>query len=209
MKSLSDKWEKLRSTYLKMKKLKNQTSGSARDDGAKFIWYDQTDEILSFMAKAIGVPGGMDQVVPIPGTGTSNAPIDVNHEDDKDSKPSSTQSPTRSGPTSSTGTRPVSTGSSPRIRAIKLAGVRGKGISSQPAKKPRIERNLMDAIDRMIESTTEIEKLRIEATMAMYKDNLVERQEQRKLEHERDRLQQESSEHMAVVFADAIKKTAK
>ena len=63
MKSLSDKWEKLWSTYSKIKKLQNQTGGGARDDGAKFIWYDQINEILSLTAKAIGVPGGMDQGV--------------------------------------------------------------------------------------------------------------------------------------------------
>ena len=60
VKSLSDKWEKLQSTYSKMKKLQNQTGGGARNDGAKFIWYDQIDEILSLTAKAIGVPGGLD-----------------------------------------------------------------------------------------------------------------------------------------------------
>ena len=42
VKSLSDKWEKLRSTYSKIKKLQNQSGGGARDDGGKFIWYDQT-----------------------------------------------------------------------------------------------------------------------------------------------------------------------
>ena len=168
-----------------MKKLQNQTDGG----GAKFIWYDEIDEILSLTAKAVGVHGGMDQGVPIPGTKTSNALIDVNHEDDGDVEPSSTQSPTYSGHASSTSTRSISTGSSPQTRAANLAGVRGKGTSSQPTKKPKIERNLMDALDRMTESITEIEKLRIEATMAMHKDNLVECQEQRQLELERDRLQ--------------------
>ena len=37
VKSLVDKWEKLRSMYSKMKKLRNQIGGGARDDGAKFI----------------------------------------------------------------------------------------------------------------------------------------------------------------------------
>ena len=92
---------------------------------------------------------------------------------------------------SSTGTKSVSIGSSPRTRAANLASVDWKGTSSQPAKKPKIDRNLMDALDRMTESNTKIEKLRIEATMAMHKDNLVDRQEYRKLELERDRLQQE------------------
>ena len=50
VKSLSNKWEKLRSTYSKIKKLRNQTGAGVRDDGAKFIWYDQIDEILSLTA---------------------------------------------------------------------------------------------------------------------------------------------------------------
>ena len=209
MKSLSDKWEKLRSTYSKIKKLQNQTGEGARDDGAKFIWYDQINEILNLTTKVVGVPGGMDQDVPIPGTGTFNAPIDVSHEDDGDAEPSSTQSPTRSDPASSTGTKPMSTGTSLRTRAANLASVRGKCTSSQPTKKTKTDRNLMDALDRMIESNTEIEKLRIEATMAMHKDNLVNCQEHRKLELEISRKQQESSERIAAIFADAIKKIAK
>ena len=178
----------MRSTYSKIKKLQNQTGGDDRDNGAIFIWYDQIDEILSLTAKAVGVPRGMDQGIPIPGTGTSNAPIDVSHEDDGDAEPSLTQSPTCSSHASSTGTRPVSTGSSSQTRTINLAGICGKGTSSQPAKKPKIDRNLMDAFNRMKKSNTEIEKLRIEATMAMHKDNLVDRQEHRKLEFEKDRL---------------------
>ena len=159
VKSLSNKWEKLRSTYSKIKKLQNQTGGGARDDGGKFIWYDQINEILSLTAKAVGVPRGMDQGVPIPGTRTSTASIDVSHEDDGDAEPSSTQSPIHSGPASSTGTRPRSTGTSPRTRAANLVGVRGKGTSSQPNKKAKSDRNLMDAFDRMTESNTEIEMM--------------------------------------------------
>ena len=45
--------------------------------------------------------------------------------------------------------------------------------------------------------------------MAMHKDNLVDCQEQRKLELEIFQKQQESNERMAAMFADAIKKTAK
>ena len=209
VKSLSDKWEKLRSSYSRIKKLQNQTSRGACDDGGKFIWYDQINEILSLTAKVVGVPGGMDQGAPIPGTGTSTAPIDVSHEDDRDAEPSSTQSPIHSGRASSSGTRPRSTGTSPRTRAANLAGVRGKGTSSQPNKKAKSDRNLMDAFDRMTESNSEIEKLRIQSSMAMHKDNLVDRQKQRKLELEIFQKQQESSERMVAMFADAIKKTAK
>ena len=117
----------------------------------------------------------MDQGVSIPGTVTSNAPIDAIMRMMEMLELSSIQSSTRNAPASSIGTRPVSTDSSPRTHATNLVGVCGKGTSSQPAKKLRIERNLMDAIDRMIESTTKIKKLRIEAIMAMHKDNLVER----------------------------------
>ena len=65
-----------------------------------------------------------------------------------------------------------------------LVGCRGKGTSSQPSKRPTIERNLMETLDKMADSIAEIEKLRIEATLTMHKNNLVECQENRKLELE-------------------------
>jgi hypothetical protein len=101
VKSLSDKWEKLRSTYSKIKKLRNQTGAGVWDDGAKFIWYDQIDEILSLTAKANGVPGAMDQGVPVPGTGTSSGPADVCEEIDGDGEPSWAHSPQRTDPAAS------------------------------------------------------------------------------------------------------------
>ena len=78
----------------------------------------------------------------------------------------------------------ASTGTSLQTCAANLVGVREKGTSSQPAKKDKTDRNLMDALDRMIESNTKIGKLRIEATIAMHKDNLVDRQEQRKTQEQ-------------------------
>ena len=61
----------------------------------------------------------------------------------------------------------------------------------------------------MADSTTEIEKLRIEATLTVHKDNLVERQKNSKLELEMFRLQHESNERLAAIFADVVKKSAK
>ena len=65
----------------------------------------------------------------------------------------------------------------------------------------------METLDGMANSTAEIEKLRIEAALTMHKDNLVDRQENRKLEFELFRLQQDSSERLAAMFADVVKKT--
>ena len=103
VKSLSDKWEKLRSTYSKIKKLRNQTGAGVRDDGAKFIWYDQIDEILSLTAKANGVPGAMDQGVPVPDTGNSSAHTDGYEEADEDGEPSWVHSPQRTNPEAHSG----------------------------------------------------------------------------------------------------------
>ena len=205
VKSLSDKWEKLRSTYSKIKKIRNQTGGGVRDEGAKFLWYDEIDEILSLTAKANGVPGGMDQGVPVPETGTSSAPVDVSEDEFRDGKP---LAPPRSGPTPSTGTSHESTGSNPRTRAANLVGCRGKGISSKPNKRAKVDRNLMDTLDRLADSTTEIEKLRIEASLTMHRDNLLDRQENRKLELDLFQLQQASNERMASLFAEIVKKNA-
>ena len=123
------------------------------------------------------------------GTGFSSAPIDVSQEHDGNGEPAWMQSPTHTVPPSSAGTTQDSTGSSPRTWAANSIGCRGKGISSQPSKRPKIEGNLMETLDRMVDSTTEIEKLRIEATLTIYKDNLVERQENRKIELEMFQLQ--------------------
>ena len=171
--------------------------------------YDEIDEILSLTAKANGVPGEMEQGVFMPRTGSSSAPIDVSQEHDGDGEPTWTQSPTHTIPLSSIGTTQDSIRSSPRTWAANLVGCCGKGTSSQPSKRPRIERNLMETLDRMADSIVEIEKLRIEAALTMHKDNLVEHQENRKLELEMFRLQQKSSECLTAMFANVVKKTAK
>ena len=67
----------------------------------------------------------------------------------------------------------------------------------------------METLDRMADSTAEIEKLRIEAALTVHKGNLVKRQENKKLELEMFRLQQESNERLAAMFADVVKKSAK
>ena len=67
----------------------------------------------------------------------------------------------------------------------------------------------METLDRMADSKVEIEKLRIEAALTVHKDNLVDHQENRKLELEMFRLQQESNESLATMFADVVKKSAK
>ena len=66
----------------------------------------------------------------------------------------------------------------------------------------------MDSLDRLADSTAEIERLRIEAALTMHKDNLIERQENRKLELEMFRLQQASGERMAAMFAEVVKKNS-
>ena len=103
VKSLSDKWEKLRSTYSKIKKLRNQTCTCVRDDGTKFPWYDQIDEILSLTAKANGVPGAIDQGVPVPGTETSSAPTVGYVEPNGDGEPTWMHSPQRTNPEAHSG----------------------------------------------------------------------------------------------------------
>ena len=91
------------------------------------------------------------------------------------------QSPTHTVLPSSVDTTQDSIGSSPCTRTANLVGCRGKGTSLQPSKRPKIERNLMETLDRMADSKTE---LRIEVALTMYEDNLVECQENKKLELE-------------------------
>ena len=104
----------------------NQTSGGARDDGTKFIWYDAIDKILNLNIKANGVPSGMDQGVLVPGTGIRDTPKDLSKGHEEGGEPSSP-------PPSWTGIEHESIGSSPRIRATNLIECRGKGTSSKLA----------------------------------------------------------------------------
>ena len=66
--------------------------------------------------------------------------------------------------------------SSPRTRAANLVGCRGQGTSCT-TKRPRVDRDLMDILNHMSESTTTIEKRHIEAALTMHKDNLLDHQE--------------------------------
>jgi hypothetical protein len=206
IKSLSHKWEKLRSTYSKIKKLRNQKGASVRDDGAKFIWYDQIDEILSLAAKANGVLRAMDQGVPVPGTGTSSSPTDGCEEANGDGEPSWVHSPQRINHEAHSGADQQSNDITPRILASNLVEVSGKGINFTSSKRARIDKTLMDSLDILADSTTEIERLRIKTTITMYKYNLIDYQENRKLELKMFRLQQASGEMMATMFAEVVKK---
>ena len=96
--------------------------------------------------------------------------MDLTEEGHGDAEPSS---PPRSGPPSSTGIDHESTGSSPRTRAANLIGCRGKGTSSKPTKKARIDRKLMEASDKLANSMVEIERLKIETALTMHKENLL------------------------------------
>jgi hypothetical protein len=183
--------------------LRNQTGAGVRDDGTKFPWYDQIDEILSLTAKANGVPGAMEQGVPVPGTGISTAATEGCEEPDGDGEPSWVHSPQVH-----SGGDQQSHITTPRTRAANLVGVSGKDTNSTPSKRAKVDWNLMNSLDRLTDSTAEIERLRIEAALTMHKDNLIERQENRKLELEMFRLQQTSGERMAAMFAEVVKKNS-
>ena len=62
----------------------------------------------------------------------------------------------------------------------------------------------MDALDRLADSSAEIEKLQIEANRIMHRENLADRQENKKLELELFQLQQASNERMVAFFADVV-----
>ena len=172
--------EKLRSQYYKIKKANNNTGASA----TKFIWYDAIDEILSHTAKANGVFGAKDQGEYV--RGTAATPVSLEDEVEGDGEPPWTQSPDPTVPAfacyGNAKTRSIAS-TSPRTCATNLVGCRGQGTVST-AKHPRVDRDLMDTLNRMAESTATIEKMRIEAALAMHKENLLDRQENRRIELE-------------------------
>ena len=87
VKSVLDKWKKLRSHYYKVKNANNNTGVGA----TKFIWYDTIDEILSHTAKANGVFGAMDQGKYV--QGTTATLIHLEDKDEGDGEPAWTWSP--------------------------------------------------------------------------------------------------------------------
>ena len=117
-------------------------------------------------------------------------------------------SPQRTNPEAHSGGVQQSHGTTPRIRAANLVGVSEKGTNSTPSKRARIDRNLMDTLDRLADSTAEIERLRIEVTITMHKDNLIEGQKNKKLELKMFRLQQASGKMIAAMFAEVVKKNS-
>jgi hypothetical protein len=56
----------------------------------------------------------------------------------------------------------------------------------------------------MSESTASIEKMRIEAAFTMHKENLLDRQENRRIELEMFKMQQAGNEKLAALFADVV-----
>jgi len=155
VKSISDKCEKLQSQYYRVKKANNNTGAGA----TKFIWYDAIDEILSHTAKVNGVPGAMDQGESV--RGTAAALVNFKDEGVGDGEPAWTRSPDRIVPAFTgigNGETRSTASTSPRTRAANLVGCRGQGTSSS-AKRARVDRDLMDTLNRMSESTATIEKM--------------------------------------------------
>ena len=200
VKSVSDKWEKLRSQYYRIKKANNNIGAGA----TKFIWYDAIDEIFSHTAKANGMSGAMDLGESV--RGTAAASVNIVDEVEGDGEPAWTRSLVPTVPAFA-GYGHVETRStastSPRTRATNLVGCRGQGTSST-TKRPRVDRDLMDTLNRMAESTTIIEKMRIETTLAMRKENLLDRQENRRIKLEMFKMQQAGNEKLATLFADVV-----
>ena len=63
--------------------------------------------------------------------------------------------------------------------------------------------DLMDILNRMSKSTTTIEKMCIEAALLMHKDNLLDRQENWRIELE-IKMQQARNEKLATLFGDVV-----
>lgn len=76
--------------------------------------------------------------------------------------------------------------------------------TSSTVKRPRVDRDLMDTLNRMSESTTTIEKIRIEAALAMHKDNLLDCQKNRHIELETFKMQQAENEKLATLFTNVV-----
>ena len=101
------------------------------------------DEVLSGIAKADGVPGGMDNGEEV--GGEEQPP--VQQEDALEQVEEEEVE-------------------SPRTKAANLPGVRGQHV-----KRRRLATDMTAALDRFYKSTRRIEELKLEATMKMHEDN--------------------------------------
>jgi hypothetical protein len=62
----------------------------------------------------------------------------------------------------------------------------------------------MDTLNRMSESTATIEKMRIESAFTMHKENLLDHQENRRIELEMFKMHQAENEKLAALFVDVV-----
>ena len=93
--------------------------------------------------------------------------MNLEDEGERDGEPAWTRSPYRTVPTfagSGNGVTCSTTSTSPRTRAANLVGCRGQGIYST-VKRARVDRDLMDILNRMSDCTATIEKMCIEAAL--------------------------------------------
>ena len=92
---------------------------------------------------------------------------------------------------------------SPHTRATNLVGCRSQGISSI-AKRPRLNMNLIDTLNPMSVSTSTIRKMHNQVALDMHKDNLLDRQENKRIELEIFKMQQIENEKLATIFIDVV-----
>jgi hypothetical protein len=155
----------------------------------KFICYDTIDKILSHIAKTNKVFDVIDQVESV--RRTVAAPVNFEGEGERDGEPAWTRSPD---PTilafagSENGDIRSTASTSPRIRVANFVECWGQGTSFT-AKRAKVDRDVIDILNRMSESTTTIEKMLIEAALLMHKDNLLDCQENQRIELELFKMQ--------------------
>ena len=140
--------------------------------------------------KANGVSGAMDQGESVQGTVAAH--VNLEDEGEGDGGPTYMRSSDRtllvftgSGNGETRGTASTSS----RTRAANIVRCQGQGTSST-AKRVRLDMDFMDTLNRMSESIETIEKMGIEAALSKHKDNLLDRQKNRRIELKMSKMQQ-------------------
>ncbi len=99
----------------------------------------------------------MNQGVPVPDIKISSASTDVCEDTDGNGELSWVHSPQSTDHETSSEPDQQSNDITLRIRTSNLIGILGKDTNFTPAKRARINMNLMDSLDRLADFTTEIE----------------------------------------------------
>ena len=137
---IRDKWDKLKRHYHKEKKLHNVTCDNG---GSQWVEFNTNDEVFFSIAKADGVPGGMNNREHV------DVEEQISFQEEEATEEGQEEEP-----------------DSPQSRDSNLLGIRGQHV-----KRRRLASDMAASLDRFCESIRRIEEMKLEIVVQMQKEN--------------------------------------